>query len=231
MIHRWIWILLPLCSPILSAQDQATSRLSGLESVDRSDVKRFIESHCVSCHDQASQKGNLVLERLVDADIGRHSAVWEGVVRKLTARQMPPRPSIQPGEREFERAIAWLEGSLDAAAAANPRPGRTETFRRLNRTEYRNSIRDLLGLDLDVTSLLPADESSHGFDNITVADLSPTLLNRYLSAAQKISRLAVGAGNTPQAAPRRLATPFAFVQTRRRTSTLRVFRWGLAAAL
>ena len=201
MIYRWIWIMLPLCSPILFAQDQATSQLSGLESVDRSDVKRFINSHCVSCHDQASQKGNLVLEGLVDADMGRHTAVWEGVVRKLTARQMPPRPSVRPDEQAFDRAIAWLETSLDAIAATNPKPGRTETFRRLNRTEYRNTIRDLLGLDVDVTSLLPADESSHGFDNITVADLSPTLLNRYLSAAQKISRLAAGVGGSSREAP------------------------------
>src|SRR6185436_12398605 len=85
-----------------------------------------------------------------------------------------------------------LESSLNAAAAKSPNPGRTETFRRLNRTEYRNVIRDLLGLEVDVASLLPADESSHGFDNVTVADLSPALLNRYVSAAEKISRLAVG---------------------------------------
>src|SRR5262249_11262624 len=73
-----------------------------------------------------------------------------------------------------------------------PQPGRTETFRRLNRTEYQNTIRDLLAIDVDVASLLPPDESSHGFDNITVTDLSPMLLNRYISAAQKISRLAIG---------------------------------------
>ena len=100
--------------------------------------------------------------------------------------------SSRPQEKEYEAAIAWLESTLDAAAAKHLNPGRTETFRRLNRTEYQNAIRDLLGIDIDVASLLPPDESSHGFDNITVTDLSPTLLNRYLSAAQKISRLAVG---------------------------------------
>ena len=81
---------------------------------------------------------------------------------------------------------------LDSAAAAEPNPGRTDTFRRLNRTEYQYAIRDLLALDVDVAFLLPTDSSSHGFDNVTVGDLSPTLLNRYISAAQKISRLAVG---------------------------------------
>src|SRR5438552_4713150 len=87
---------------------------------------------------------------------------------------------------------AWLETSLDAASAAKPNPGRTETLRRLNRTEYQNAIRDLLALDVDAASLLPADESGHGYDNVIVGDLSPTLLDRYISAAQKISSLAVG---------------------------------------
>ena len=105
---------------------------------------------------------------------------------------MPPSDMPRPQEKDYEAAIAWLESSLDAAAAAHPNPGRTETFRRLNRTEYQNAIRDLLGLEVDVVSLLPPDESSLGFDNITVTDLSPTLLNRYLSAAQTISRMAVG---------------------------------------
>ena len=107
--------------------------------------------------------------------------------------------ATRPEEKEYEAAVAWLESSLDAAAAERPNPGRTETFRRLNRTEYQNTIRDLLALDIDVAALLPPDESSHGFDNITVTDLSPTLLNRYISAAQKISRLAVG--RAPRAPP------------------------------
>ena len=81
-------------------------------------------------------------------------------------------------------------------AAAKPNPGRTETLRRLNRTEYQNAVRDLLALDIDADSLLPADESGHGFDNVTVGDLPPTLLDRYISAAQKISRLAIGSTQT-----------------------------------
>lgn len=195
MIHRWIWLLLLVCSPVSSAQDQTKLRPSEIESADRTVVNRFIESNCLSCHDQAARKGDLSLDALLDDDIGRHAEIWERVVRKLTARQMPPAPAARPSEPEFDRTITWLETSLDTAAARNLKPGRTETFRRLNRTEYRNTIRDLLGLDVDVTSLLPVDESSHGFDNITVADLSPMLLNRYISAAQKISRLAVGAGS------------------------------------
>src|SRR5262249_48936614 len=88
--------------------------------------------------------------------------------------------------------LSQLETALDRAASINPNPGRTDTVRRLNRTEYQNAIRDLLSLDIDAAALLPADESSHGFDNVTVKELSPTLLERFITAAQKSSRLAVG---------------------------------------
>ena len=98
----------------------------------------------------------------------------------------------RPDQYAYDVVIASLVASLDNAAAAEPNPGRTDTFRRLNRTEYQNAIRDLLALDVDVASLLPSDSSSHGFDNVTVGDLSPTLLTRYISVAQKISRLAGG---------------------------------------
>src|SRR5438128_696768 len=105
---------------------------------------------------------------------------------------MPPIGMPRPDEATYEITISSLEKSLDRAAAVNPNPGRTETLRRLNRTEYQNAIRDLLAVEVDVASLLPADDSSYGFDNVTVGDLSPTLLDRYISAAEKISRLAVG---------------------------------------
>ena len=124
--------------------------------------------------------------------MAEHPAVWEKVVRKLRARQMPPVGKPRPNEASYEAIVAYLEGSLDRAAAAHPNPGRTATIRRLTRTEYRNAVRDLLAVDVDVSSLLPADESSYGFDNVTVGDLSPTLLDRYLSAATKISRAGAG---------------------------------------
>ena len=99
----------------------------------------------------------------------------------------------RPTDKSFDEVVAKLASTLDRAAAKNPNPGRTETFRRLNRTEYQNAIRDLLALDIAAAALLPKDDASHGFDNVTVGELSPTLLNRYISAAEKISRLAVGA--------------------------------------
>jgi mono/diheme cytochrome c family protein len=180
------------------AQEQAIGPPSGKTSPPQPVLKQFIEANCLDCHDQGTKQGGLALDSLLGSEIDRHAEAWEKVVRKLTARQMPPQDAPRPKEPEYNAAIAWLDKSLDGAAAAHPNPGRTETFRRLNRTEYQNTIRDLLALDVDVTSLLPADESSHGFDNITVTDLAPTLLNRYVSAAQKISRIAIGrAPRTP----------------------------------
>src|SRR5206468_12760857 len=116
----------------------------------------------------------------------------ERVVRKLRARQMPPMGKDRPDERAYDAVVSELSSTLDRAATKHPNPGRTETFRRLNRTEYHNAIRDLLALDIDAVALLPKDDVSHGFDNVTAGDLSPTLLNRYLLAAQKVSQLAVG---------------------------------------
>jgi hypothetical protein len=111
---------------------------------------------------------------------------------------MPPAGLPRPAEAAYDSVASSLESSLDQIAAAKLNAGRTDTFRRLNRTEYHNAIRDLLDLDVDVSSLLPSDDASHGFDNVTVGELSPTLLERYLSAARKISRLAIGgAMHTP----------------------------------
>jgi hypothetical protein len=152
----------------------------------------LVEDYCVTCHDEEEKKGGLSLE-MVSADVSQHQEVWEKVVRKLRARLLPPvARKERPDEATYDTTIRYLETSLDRAAAAHPNPGRTATIRRLTRTEYQNAIRDLIALDVDVTSLLPADESSYGFDNVTVGDLSPTLLDRYMSAAEKISRVAVG---------------------------------------
>ena len=161
--------------------------------------RQFVEAHCFECHDRATKTAGLALDELLATDIEQNPKPWESAIRKLTARQMPPKEMARPNEPAYNSAVAWLTSKLDAAAASKPSPGRTETFRRLNRTEYQNTIRDLLALEIDAESLLPPDESSHGFDNITVADLSPSLLNRYVSAAQRISRLAVGrASRTPR---------------------------------
>jgi mono/diheme cytochrome c family protein len=161
-------------------------------SSNGSAYRSLIDEYCLSCHDENKKKGGLSLEAVAAHDVARHPDVWEKVVRRLRARQMPPIGQERPDDTIYDSVIASLETSLDRAARANPNPGRTATIRRLTRTEYQKAIRDLLAVDVDVASLLPADDSSYGFDNVTVGDLSPTLLDRYVSAAEKISRLAIG---------------------------------------
>ncbi|MCX6611242.1 MAG: DUF1587 domain-containing protein [Acidobacteria bacterium] len=151
--------------------------------------EQLVQRYCLGCHNSKMKTAGLSLESL---SIDAHPGEWEKVVRRLRARQMPPAPLPRPDEASYQSLVRSLENTLDRSAAAKPNPGRTDTFRRLNRNEYRNAIRDLLALDVDVSSMLPADESSRGFDNMTVGDLSPTLLESYLNAARKISRLAIG---------------------------------------
>ena len=175
-----------------SLQAQAPQRSRQASGSPARPHRAVVNEYCLTCHDADHEKGGLELESILAQPVGQHPAVWEKVVRKLRARQMPPVGKPRPNEAGYQSVVSYLEGALDGAAAAHPNPGRTATIRRLTRTEYRNAVRDLLAVDVDVSSLLPADESSYGFDNVTVGDLSPTLLDRYLSAAGKISRLAVG---------------------------------------
>ncbi len=160
--------------------------------LDPAVLARFTGQYCLGCHRKPNSAAGLELGLLIGQPVARHPEAWEKVVRKLRARQMPPVDHQRPDERTYETVAAGLEAALDRAAAARPDPGRTETFRRLNATEYQNAIRDLLALEIDAAALLPPEPSSNRFDNVTVSDLSPTLLDRYLSAAQKISRMAVG---------------------------------------
>jgi hypothetical protein len=158
----------------------------------------MIADYCIDCHDAALKKGDLDLDSIRVDQVTRHPEIWEEVIRKLRARQMPPQGKSRPGENLYVAVLKELESTLDAFAFEHPDPGRTDTFRRLSRTQYQNAIRDLLALEIDASELLPKDETSHGFESGTMGELSPTLLDRYISAAQKISRLAMGA---PRLAP------------------------------
>jgi len=172
----------------VQAQQSPSARPAAALPAERA----LVSNYCLTCHDDAAREAGLSLETIVKDDVAKHADVWEKVVRKLRTRQMPPAGDPRPDEQTYRAVLSSLEGALDRAAAAHPNPGRTSTIRRLTRTEYQNAIRDLLELDVDVTSLLPADESSYGFDNVTVGDLSPMLLERYISAAETISHLAMG---------------------------------------
>ncbi|MBI3864374.1 MAG: DUF1587 domain-containing protein, partial [Planctomycetia bacterium] len=155
-------------------------------------VERFVHKYCLDCHNKSDTTAGLDLESLLEQPIEQWPEVWETVARKLFARQMPPKDRPAPDGPSYAAMRTALETTLDQFAAGHPNPGRTGTFRRLNRTEYQNAIRDLLAVEIDAAALLPLDQSSHGFDNVTVSDLSPTLMERYVTAAQRISRLAVG---------------------------------------
>lgn len=158
----------------------------------------LLSKYCLACHDSSAAKGELDLTTVLNEDITKHAQIWEKVVRRLSSHEMPPAGEPRPNEQEYAVIVSQLESILDRAAKDHPRPGRTSTIRRLNRNEYQNAIRDLLDVEIDASAFLPADEASHGFDNVTVGELSPVLLDRYINAAQHISRLAVGGiGNNP----------------------------------
>ena len=154
--------------------------------------RALIDQYCVTCHSARLKSGGLVLENADTAHVGNDVELWEKVVRKLRAGVMPPQGARRPDAASMHALISSLEASLDQAADARPNPGRP-LIHRLNRAEYKNAIRDLLALDVDVATLLPPDDSAYGFDNISdVLGVSPSLQERYLTAASRISRLAVG---------------------------------------
>jgi hypothetical protein len=158
----------------------------------------MLDRYCVTCHNDQLKTGGLTLQGVNIAEPAEHAEALEKAVRKIRAGAMPPLGAPRPDAAAMEGFVTSIETALDRAAAARPNPGRTETFHRLNRTEYGNAIRELLELDIDTTSLVPADESSYGFDNIAgVLKISPVFMERYATAAQKVSRLAVGSMTIP----------------------------------
>jgi cytochrome c551/c552 len=151
-----------------------------------------LNQYCITCHNEKLKTAGLMLDKLDYAHPGPNAEIWEKVVRKVRAGMMPPGGAPRPDRATMDAFASKLEVALDHAEAANPNPGFTG-LHRLNRTEYANAIRDLLALDIDASTLLPADDSSEGFDNIADAlGVSPALVERYTSAASKISRWAVG---------------------------------------
>jgi hypothetical protein len=176
--------------PRAGAPQQATT--ASLPLAVSSPHRATLDRYCGTCHNERVKSGGLVLTGLDVSRPATDAATWEKVVRKLRGRMMPPAGLPRPDDATYDRLASDLESALDAAAAQQPNPGRTDTFRRLSRIEYQNAIRDILDLEVDVSALLPKDDASHGFDNVANGELSPTLLERYLAAAQKVSRAAVG---------------------------------------
>jgi mono/diheme cytochrome c family protein len=159
--------------------------------------KAVINQYCVPCHNQRLKTAGLLLDQADLSNLPAHADTWERVIRKVRGGMMPPPGVPHPDQASRDGLIAWLAAPLDRAAVSQPNPGRP-LVHRLNRAEYANAIRDLLDLDVDVASLLPVDDASSGFDNVADAlGVSPVLLESYLSAAERISALAIGDVKAP----------------------------------
>ena len=160
---------------------------SGLELLDS-----IITRYCLACHNHRIRTAGLTLANLRDVDVADEAEILEKVLHKLRVGEMPPAGRPRPDAAAVTQLVNWLETELDAAAVRRPNPG-SPVIHRLNRAEYRNAIRDLLGLDLDHARDLPADDSGYGFDNIgDVLTVSPVHIEKYISSARRIARLAVG---------------------------------------
>jgi mono/diheme cytochrome c family protein len=199
---RIIAVLISTCIAVSmsagSPQSPASSSGAPSSASSVSAQRAVLERYCITCHTQSSKEKGLVPVALDTLDFSRighvenETEVWEKVVRKVNAGVMPPPGSPHPDRTTSESLVTWLTTQLDRAAQTNPNPGRSP-LHRLNRTEYGNAIRDLLDLEIDTESLLPPDDSAYGFDNIADAlGLSPSLQERYVSAAMKIAAMAVG---------------------------------------
>src|SRR5213080_2818564 len=159
--------------------------------------RALLDQYCVTCHNEKLKTAGLTLDKLDPAHVAQDAEAWEKVVRKLRAGMMPPQGMPRPNAAAYEALTVALEAELDRAAAAKQRLGAAGVHR-LNRTEYANAIRDLLGLDIDPAAYLPADDSSYGFDNVESGlQISPALVEGYVSAAAKLSRVALGHETAP----------------------------------
>ena len=158
----------------------------------------LVNQYCVSCHNQKLKTANLMLDRADSANPANSAEAWEKVIVKLRSRAMPPPGMPHPDNATYDAVANWLEAGIDRAAAAKVNPGRTASLHRLNRAEYANAVRDLVGVEVDAQAMLPPDEQAFGFENNAEAlSIPPALLDRYVSAATSIARRAVGDPTLP----------------------------------
>ncbi len=178
--------------PAPAAPTPALKRQVSVASVPAPDAA-LLDKYCVSCHNDRLKTAGLSLQGLEFTDVPAHAQVWEKVMRKVRSGEMPPVTSRARLDLPTAATlVSYLETTLDRDAAAHPNPGRAPAHR-LNRAEYSNAIRDLLAVDVTPGDWLPVDDSGYGFDNIAaVLSTSPALLERYMMAARRVSRLAVG---------------------------------------
>ena len=176
-------------APVTASAPVATS------TATPADHKKMLMQYCTACHNDKLKTAGMSVVPLDANNLQANQATWEKILRRVSLGEMPLRGAPRPPKEKLQDFTNWLAASLDAQAAANPNPGHA-TVRRMNRTEYANAVRDLLALDVDFTKDMPADDTGYGFDNIAdVLTVSPTLMDRYITVAGKISRMATGQGS------------------------------------
>lgn len=193
-VARWLVVLVGVLTVVGRPQPLGAQEGEPASRMTAASTREVLDEYCVRCHNDRTRVAGLVLDTTDLSEISTEAETWERVIVKLRAQTMPPAGGRRPDQATYRATASWLETEIDAVALGNADPGRGETFHRLNRAEYHAAVRDLLAVDVDVAALLPADNTyEHGFDNNgEMLSISPDLVSRYLSAARKISRLAVG---------------------------------------
>jgi hypothetical protein len=193
-VLRSLALVLGVCAAalVLHPAPQQSNGATPAPGLSPASERALLDKYCVTCHNEKLKTGGLMLDKIDVEHIGEGAETWEKVVRKIHGGTMPPQGMPRPDQATLDNFASSLETSLDRAAISRPEPGHAG-MHRLNRVEYGNAVRDLLALKVDVTSLLPADDESNGFDNIAdVLKVSPSLLEQYLSASRTVSSLAIG---------------------------------------
>src|SRR5947209_7195243 len=167
--------------------------LGSAQATPATPAGELVTKYCITCHNERLKTGNLMLDKADVEQVFTSAETWEKVIVKLRGRSMPPPGIPRPDNATYDAVAGWLEAELDRAAAIHLNPGRPAALHRLNRTEYANAVRDLIGVEVDAPSMLPPDEQAYGFDtNADALLVAPALLDRYLNAAARIARLAIG---------------------------------------
>jgi hypothetical protein len=198
-VRPWAWVFASSLLLLAVGPGEATQTTPSRAAFTATDIRTTLDKYCVTCHNQRLKTANLELDSKDVNRLETDVVAWEAVVRKLRTGMMPPKNAPRPARATLDATAAWLETGLDRAAVLHPNPG-SPSLHRMNRNEYANAIRDLLDLQVDVSSMLPSDSTSSGFDNVAdVLGTSPALIQGYVSAAMKVSRLAVGDVTAPAA--------------------------------
>ena len=187
--------LAPFAGAVFGFQD---NRPAPSSTSNVTPARALVNKYCVSCHNQKLKTANLALDRVDSEHVANSAEAWEKVIVKLRSRAMPPPGMPRPDNATYDSTATWLETEIDRAAATHVNPGRTASLHRLNRAEYANAVRDLVGVEVDAHAMLPPDEQAFGFENNADAlSIPPALLDRYISAAAAIARQAVGDPKMP----------------------------------